>query len=178
MTNCLYRHFAGDVLLYIGVSLSAITRLRQHRECSEWYTEITRVEIEWFETRDEALKAETEAIRREKPKFNYLHNRPSSGLPKSEVVKVSRRKRELLAEQERIQALRKICLFDPLYSLEAAANLLGLNSGHLKRMMNDGKVSYVMLPSKKPGCRDKPYMTGWQIIDFIESLPPSPTPTS
>jgi hypothetical protein len=67
----LCRHFDFEGrLLYVGISLSALTRLAQHRRESYWYDHIARVEIEHFETREEALEAEAEAIRHEKP----LHN--------------------------------------------------------------------------------------------------------
>ena len=67
----LYRHFDewGD-LLYVGISLSPIARLRQHRRSAHWMEEIVRVEIEWHPSRREALAREREAIEREDPKHN------------------------------------------------------------------------------------------------------------
>jgi hypothetical protein len=67
----LYRHFDDEGrLLYVGISLSAITRLAQHRSASHWSRAIVRVEIEHFDTRREALMAEAKAIIEERP----LHN--------------------------------------------------------------------------------------------------------
>ncbi len=70
MTCQLYRHFdaAGD-LLYVGISLSAVSRLSQHKN-SAWFAEIKRVEIEHYPTRDEALDMEALAIRNENPRYN------------------------------------------------------------------------------------------------------------
>jgi predicted GIY-YIG superfamily endonuclease len=70
----LYRHFdeAGS-LLYVGISLSAVNRLSRHSHGSRWFSEIARVEIEKFGTREAAHEAETEAIRRERPKYNVHH---------------------------------------------------------------------------------------------------------
>jgi hypothetical protein len=66
----LYRHYnATGELLYVGISLSAINRLYEHKN-SVWFADITKVDIEQFETRMLAIDAETIAIRNEKPLFN------------------------------------------------------------------------------------------------------------
>lgn len=57
--TALYRHWDADgKLLYVGVSLSAVTRLGQHRRDAGWADEIASVTIEYFATREAALKAE------------------------------------------------------------------------------------------------------------------------
>jgi predicted DNA-binding transcriptional regulator AlpA/predicted GIY-YIG superfamily endonuclease len=64
----LYRHFDREGrLLYVGISMNVFARLAQHRRESHWYSQITRVEIEHFDSREEVLAAEGEAIRGEKP---------------------------------------------------------------------------------------------------------------
>jgi GIY-YIG catalytic domain-containing protein len=69
--NQIYRHFnAEGELLYVGISLSAIVRLAGHRNKSEWFDKIARVEIENLPNRSAALKAELLAIKTEKPKHN------------------------------------------------------------------------------------------------------------
>lgn len=76
MSTSLYRHYdAEGALLYIGISLSWPSRTREHAGGSRWFDQVARVEIENFDTREEALTAEREAIKREKPKFNVVHNR-------------------------------------------------------------------------------------------------------
>jgi len=75
----LYRHFdAQDRLLYVGISLSTVARLTQHRISSDWYSQISRVEIQKFDTRSEAEGAEWEAIQKEKPIYNIIGNKPAS----------------------------------------------------------------------------------------------------
>lgn len=67
----LYRHFdAAGVLLYVGISLSAVVRLSNHRTASSWSEQIATVTVEQFPTRGEAYEAETIAIRTEKPLYN------------------------------------------------------------------------------------------------------------
>jgi hypothetical protein len=72
----LYRHFHpnGD-LLYVGISLEPLRRQDRHTKTASWRNMICRIVIEPFETREEALAAETAAIRDEFPKFNTTHNR-------------------------------------------------------------------------------------------------------
>lgn len=78
MSTSLYRHFANDgSLLYVGISLSWPQRTKAHAKGSRWFEQVARVEIENFPTREAALDAEREAIKREKPAFNVIHNRAS-----------------------------------------------------------------------------------------------------
>ena len=74
--TALYRAFSDrDELLYIGISKNALKRFIQHTEKSEWTEFMTRLEVEYFESRKEALKQEKRAIIEEKPLFNVIHNR-------------------------------------------------------------------------------------------------------
>ncbi len=69
----LYRHFdAQGVLLYVGVSLSAIARLCQHRTDAAWFHEIARVELQGYATREDSLLAERIAIQAERPLHNTI----------------------------------------------------------------------------------------------------------
>ena len=76
--TALYRHFdANGELLYVGISLNAVSRLAQHRQTSPWFDEIARIEIEWHPTREDACDAEITAIHTEHPRYNVIH----SGMP-------------------------------------------------------------------------------------------------
>ena len=69
--TCLYRHFdAEGHLLYVGISLSHLQRLGQHRSNAHWFDRIERVEIERFPSRKEAKAAEDKAIFEENPECN------------------------------------------------------------------------------------------------------------
>lgn len=66
----LYHHYsASNELLYVGISLSAVARLSQHRN-SEWYDEIARVQIEKMRTREHAKFIEALEIYHFKPRYN------------------------------------------------------------------------------------------------------------
>ena len=81
----LYRHFDGDdVLLYVGVSKSALRRLSEH-STAKWADDIVRVSVQNFPSRSEALKAEREAILKERPKYNIAGTKPPvefTGIPR------------------------------------------------------------------------------------------------
>ena len=73
--HSLYRYFSmDDVLLYIGASHNPFLREVQHSEHHDM-TQVRYVEIEWFDTAQAALEAETIAIKRERPKWNVVHQR-------------------------------------------------------------------------------------------------------
>lgn len=67
----LYRHFdKSGTLLYVGISLSTVHRLKEHRGGSGWYRKVVTITIERFPTRKAALAAERKAVQTEHP----LHN--------------------------------------------------------------------------------------------------------
>lgn len=73
--TALYRHFDKDgELLYVGIAKSLAARTEQHSGKSEWFDEVATTETQYFDSRKEALVAETTAIRAERPKHNKLHN--------------------------------------------------------------------------------------------------------
>jgi hypothetical protein len=98
----LYRHFdAEGRLLYVGISLSAVHRLAQHR-ASAWFASIATVTIETFPSRAGAAEAERLAIQTEGPLHNIKIERdeaaPSmSGRNRRRIIRVlmtGREKRE------------------------------------------------------------------------------------
>lgn len=69
--TCLYRfHDEAGRLLYVGVAYDPDAREKQHRHSQRWAPLIAAREDEWFDTREDALRAETHAIRNESPLFN------------------------------------------------------------------------------------------------------------
>lgn len=70
----LYRHFdAAGVLLYVGVSINALTRLAAHKQHAHWFWRIAKVEVTNWKTREASLQAEKKAIQTERPLFNITH---------------------------------------------------------------------------------------------------------
>jgi predicted GIY-YIG superfamily endonuclease len=69
----LYRHYdADDRLLYVGISLDAFSRLRQHKGASGWTSDAVTMRTVRYPNRSEALEAESQAIIDEKPLWNIM----------------------------------------------------------------------------------------------------------
>lgn len=72
--NHLYRHFDADNnLLYVGISVDALKRLKQHNKKAKWFNDIAHITIEKFPDRKSVEEAEIKAIKIEKPKHNVTH---------------------------------------------------------------------------------------------------------
>ena len=83
----LYRHYdAFGRLLYIGISLSAVERLAQHKRESHWVRQIARIDITAYGSRNDARLAERRAIKRESPAHNIIHAKKRKS-PNSPEVK-------------------------------------------------------------------------------------------
>lgn len=71
----LYRLFdADDALLYVGIAGNPGRRFEQHAKAKLWWREVSRIEVEHFADRAEALAAERLAIRDERPLYNIVHS--------------------------------------------------------------------------------------------------------
>lgn len=75
--HCLYRHYAktGE-LLYVGITVDPLQRWSAHSREKEWAEQVSRIELQWFEKRWQALTAERDAIRDENPRWNATRVTP------------------------------------------------------------------------------------------------------
>tara|TARA_Y100000296_G_C5155790_1_gene248991 strand:- start:137 stop:670 length:534 start_codon:yes stop_codon:yes gene_type:complete len=159
----LYRHFdSSNRLLYVGISLNAINRLSQHNKNSHWADEISHVEIEKFETRQEAIRAETKAFDNESPAYNIY--RPTA----KENLQTEKR-----AEISKQDLVKRIVQFNPVYSFEEVAQLLKIGVQKLHGFCDDGLIGFVVTsryfnPKYNKEVVSRKF-TGWQLIDFIEN---------
>lgn len=152
--TALYRHRnAEGTLLYVGISLSPIYRLSQHRDASPWFKEIATVTVEWFDSRELALAAEREAIRSESPIYNIVH-------------RVTAREAYLaeMAEESCAELTRKVTRFQPSYSISTAASTIGITEGALRLALAAGDIPYF------PGGAKAVSITGWAVIAYLEAL--------
>jgi len=73
-TTTLYRFYnKGGELLYVGISLNYVKRLKDHQG-QKWIDEAVDLKMQKFKTRDEAIAAELLAIIKENPLHNIQHN--------------------------------------------------------------------------------------------------------
>lgn len=89
----LYRFYDADnVLLYVGITMNPSQRWKSHSEEKAWWFDVATVRSQRFDSREEVLKAERQAIRSERPLHNVVHNAPPAApKPKREVVTVKER---------------------------------------------------------------------------------------
>lgn len=73
-THTLYRYKRGRTLLYIGITNDRRRRMGEHRTTKPWVDEATTVTMKHYPSREAVLAAEKEAIKRERPLYNVLHN--------------------------------------------------------------------------------------------------------
>lgn len=77
--TALYRLFnAADDLLYIGITWQRLAdRMTDHAGEQRWWHEVHHATALWYETREDADQAETEAIKAERPKYNIAKTKES-----------------------------------------------------------------------------------------------------
>lgn len=74
--TALYRLYDVEKrLLYIGITNNPTTRWQQHARTKgeSWWSDVATKELEWFDSRRDAEKAEVIAIRTEGPPYNDRH---------------------------------------------------------------------------------------------------------
>jgi predicted GIY-YIG superfamily endonuclease len=73
--NALYRLYdSAETLLYVGISTNPSERLKQHASDKPWWHHVARHTVVWLDSRGEALKAEAEAMVKERPLYNGYHH--------------------------------------------------------------------------------------------------------
>jgi DNA-binding NarL/FixJ family response regulator len=117
LPTVLYRcHDVEGDLLYVGVSMAPGQRISSHEREQGWWGLVATITVEEHATRDAALAAEAEAIRRQRPRYNVQHigegrrawrrardTRPA--LPptlRSELQSASEKRQQWNAEHERL----------------------------------------------------------------------------
>ena len=69
--TALYRFYDDQgELLYVGITNDPWRRWRQHVLAKPWYPQVKHQAVTWYGSEPQARKAETRAIRAERPKFN------------------------------------------------------------------------------------------------------------
>jgi hypothetical protein len=73
----LYRLWAADELLYVGLTITPRTRFAQYNRMVGWWTEVTHITVEHLESvsRIEAHAREAATIQAENPRYNRAHNK-------------------------------------------------------------------------------------------------------
>ena len=163
MTCALYRHFNSEgALLYVGISVNAINRTRQHSKVSKWYGEISTITIQHYLNREEAIEAEGIAVKLEGPLYNIRLK------PKPERHRKYRAFRATdIGVDDMRDEIDQVITLNPLYTLKEAADALGLSFGIIRREIDAGNLVEIKLPAPKCDRMDS-YITGWQLLNWLE----------
>ncbi|MEU8968138.1 GIY-YIG nuclease family protein [Streptomyces monashensis] len=70
--TCVYRLYdLFGRLLYVGMTSNIARRWKEHRtDHRDWWYQVTERHLEWFPTRDQAWRAERDAVHTELPLYN------------------------------------------------------------------------------------------------------------
>lgn len=122
-----YRFYAGDLLLYVGITLEGMHRYHAHVRAASWWQYVTSGHYEHYPQRAEAAIVERVAIENERPLFNrrgkgirevvgegpdYVHVSTPTYLDSRDWH------RELIAAEERAYEMRPITDQDRIRALE------------------------------------------------------------
>ena len=139
----LYRHFGKDnSLLYVGVSLTTVKRLAEHRRGSSWFGEIIRIDIEKFKSREDALAAEQKAIKKEKPRYN-VHHQDRAKIEKELDVE------ELEIANEKLERARITLRNRITVSVRVAREVTGLGKTKIYDMIAKAELDALKIGGKR-----------------------------
>lgn len=145
--TALYRAFdSEDRLLYVGITDGIDTRFKVHEKSSEWWPLMVRRDIEWFETRRDAMRAEATAIKSD----GALYNKQSYGpefepywLPR-DIAKYSRTEklRKAIYRQRKAAEVARLRLERSVWmartagvSIRSLADLSGLSQPQVRKII-------------------------------------------
>lgn len=73
--QALYRFYdAEGVLLYVGITMNPAQRWKDHSKEKPWWVDVAHITLEDHSDREAVELAERAAIRRERPRYNVVHN--------------------------------------------------------------------------------------------------------
>ena len=170
----LYRYFNDKgSLLYVGISLSAVYRACQHKSVSHWYKYATKIDIQRFDSRGDALSAEREAIKKESPIYNLMHNKKEE-TPFEYPDGVNSKSADA-------RNLIRSAVYKPIYTEKEVAQMLygdsSLGVKKIKSLIDSSQMGGILVSEREYKnahgniSNIKKYnITGWQLISFIEAL--------
>ncbi|GAA3811183.1 hypothetical protein GCM10022403_051270 [Streptomyces coacervatus] len=98
--TALYRLYGLEGLLYVGISICPLTRVRTHLREQAWGPHVIGIRIEYP---DDAEAAEREVVWTERPKHNVVFNGQSPPAPPDRAARL---RTELALERRRLEEFR------------------------------------------------------------------------
>ncbi len=155
----LYRHFDSDEnLLYVGISSRPWKRMVEHK-VSCWYDKIHNITLQHYESREEAIKAEREAITEENPIFN---------IQRYQTIKKQNEKEKQIIDNSRLNHISSIVHYRVSYSIKEVREMTGLRAMDIKELLEKDLLSYYEVSWRVDHKIKR--IPGWSVIDLIEHL--------
>ncbi|MDQ0596767.1 hypothetical protein QF037_001112 [Streptomyces canus] len=97
--TALYRLYGPEGLLYVGITICPLTRIRTHLREQPWRSLVIAIRIDYP---DDPEAAERQAVRDEHPRYNVVFNAPA---PPPPADPASRLRTQLAVEERRLVEL-------------------------------------------------------------------------
>jgi predicted GIY-YIG superfamily endonuclease len=142
--TALYRMYGHDgALLYVGITCDIGSRFTTHSADKPWWTEVARIEIEHYPTREAALAAERAEIKARRPRWNIIHNHDH---PAPDRGRLARMYAEL-DPKVRVLVAAGLDGYDIQCGLRQSASNIAYS---LERLLEEGLITEVP-PRRHPG---------------------------
>lgn len=95
--HVLYRMFnLEDELLYVGITMRPVARLRDHSKDKDWWSEVATIRLTTYANATLLREAEQRAIRNESPRYNIVLN----GLPRTRYYSIEQVTEEIFGDSK------------------------------------------------------------------------------
>jgi len=171
--TALYRHYSNsDELIYVGISKDPYRRTGEHKALSKWFDKVSTIKVEWFETREDALAAEKNAIKKEKPRFNIVHNRNDAIAEEVEedIHKIIIRGRQTYHGRH---SERKLADVAGLNTIRQTSEIIGLSMEKTEALVFRNIIGSIVIGERKvaSGKIKHVYMIPYfEIFNFLELI--------
>lgn len=126
--TALYRLYGLEGLLYVGISICPLTRVRTHLRDQPWASLVVGIRIEYPA---DAEAAERTAVRSERPKYNVVFNGPRPPPPPDRTARL---RAELATERRRLAEL-EAAVPESAAHLRLIARGIGARTARIARLV-------------------------------------------
>jgi predicted GIY-YIG superfamily endonuclease len=90
--------------IYIGISGTAMRRVADHIDNKKWQSEISSIDVEYFDNKIDAEMSEILAVKRYRPKYNgtYNNSEPAKSAVKKKIMCYQREAEEFVKNSDHI----------------------------------------------------------------------------
>jgi len=179
--HMLYRFYdRTDALLYVGITMNFPGRMGSHQGGKPWWSQLHHMTAEHFDTRAEALAAETKAIREEKPLFNVAGNDMASDDAQLRLIRqwllsswhdLPRSIRDIVEEPARAEGRRELA--DQILEIATDNEVETCTAAAQASAERDGEDASCVAELRVRAARDlahTAYLNQWTLSGAVDAL--------